>query len=228
MPLIELQFPVLGSEIPADHGYSLYGALSRLVPRIHNGNMALRIGPIRGSYICDGKLRLEPRSSRLRIRVRTDDLPALLSLAGKPLDLDGPRLRIGVPKVMALIPVPTFFARMDVIKASSPKTDLGVKKSRDPQKTRRYLDPAEFLAAVRRELERQDIHAQADLPLQEKGPHAGQPFRHVMRIQGKAIVGFSVIVQGLTAEESLTLQELGLGGRAKMGCGFFVPFRVRG
>jgi CRISPR-associated protein Cas6 len=43
-----------------------------------------------------------------------------------------------------------------------------------------------------------------------------------MRIHGKTIVGFTVLVQGLTAGESIQLQEEGLGGRGKMGCGFFV------
>jgi len=33
-----------------------------------------------------------------------------------------------------------------------------------------------------------------------------------------------VLIEGLTAEESLTVQEHGLGGRRHMGCGLFVPF----
>ncbi len=65
MPLIELHFPVFGSEIPADHGYALYGAMSRLVPILHTPELALRIGPIRGTYLGNGKLGLEPRGARL-------------------------------------------------------------------------------------------------------------------------------------------------------------------
>lgn len=225
MPLIELHFPVLGTEIPSDHGYALYGAVSRLVPKLHAHEMPLRIGPIRGSYVGNGKLRLEPRQARLRVRFRPDDLPMLLPLAGKSLDLDGHIVRLGVPNVSALVPAPNLIARMVVIKASSPKTDPSDKGSRDRQKTKRYQEPAEFLQAVRRELDRNDIHADADLPIYETGPHAGQPRRHVLRIHGKTIVGFTVMVQGMTAEESLELQEHGLGGRAKMGCGFFVPMR---
>jgi hypothetical protein len=34
-----------------------------------------------------------------------------------------------------------------------------------------------------------------------------------------------VIIEGLTAEESLTIQEKGIGGRRHMGCGVFVPLR---
>jgi hypothetical protein len=226
MHLIELHFPVLGAEIPADHGYALYGAMSRLVPKLHTEEMPVRIGPIRGTYIGDGKLRLQPRGSRLRVRLHPDDVPAVLPLAGKSLELDGHSVRLGVPQVCALVPTTTLFARTVVIKASSPKTSPADKASRDREKTKRYQEPGEFLAAIRREFERQNIGADADLPLHETGPRAGQACRHVLRIHGKTIVGFSVIVQGLTAEESLTLQEQGLGGRSKMGCGFFVPFRV--
>jgi hypothetical protein len=225
--MIELHFPVCGAEIPSDHGYALYGAMSRVVPRIHTREMPLRIGPIRGAYVGNRKLRLEPRGSRLRVRLQPDDLPIVLPLAGKNLDLDGHAIRLGVPQVSALVPAPMLFARMVVIKASSPKTDPVVKNSRDREKTKRYQNPAEFLAALRRELEREGIGADADLPLHEAGQRAGQPWRHVVRIHAKTIVGFSVIIQGLTAEESLTIQEQGLGGRSKMGCGFFVPWNAR-
>jgi hypothetical protein len=225
MPLIEILFPILGTEIPADHGYSLYGALSRLVPKLHTPGTPLRIGPIRGNYVGNGKLHLEPPGSRLRMRMPPDFLPVVLPLAGKSVDLDGHTVRLGVPQVSALAPVPTLFARTVVIKASSPKADPAIKTSRDREKTKRYLDPAEFLAAVRRELQRQGIGAEPDLPMHETGPHAGQPCRRVLRIHGKAIVGFSVIIQGLTAEESIRIQENSLGGRSKMGCGFFVPLK---
>lgn len=227
MSQIELHFPVLGAEIPADHGYALYGALSRLLPMLHTHEISVRIGPIRGTYVGDGKLRLEPRGSRLRIRLRPDHLPAVLLLAGKSLDLDGHSVRLGVPQVSALVPATTLFARTVVIKASSPKVNPEDKASRDRQKTKRYQEPAEFLAAVRRELGRLNVRALADLPLREAGDRAGQPCRRVLRIHGKTLIGFSVIVQGLSAEESLILQEKGLGGKAKMGCGFFVPLKER-
>jgi len=49
--------------------------------------------------------------------------------------------------------------------------------------------------------------------------------RRVMRIKDKTIVGFRVAVSQLTAEESIALQENGIGGRRRMGCGIFVPVR---
>ncbi len=70
----------------------------------------------------------------------------------------------------------------------------------------------EFLAAAQRQREQLGIKGQA---------HLGA--RRTLRVRDKQVVGFAMDVTQLTAEESLTLQEKGLGGRRKMGCGVFVP-----
>ena len=44
-----------------------------------------------------------------------------------------------------------------------------------------------------------------------------------VRIKDREIVGYEVVIERLTAEESLTVQEHGLGGRRHMGCGVFTP-----
>ncbi len=56
--MIDMHFPLVGTDILADHGYALYGAMARIVPKLHSPEMPLRIGPIRGTYIGNGKLRL--------------------------------------------------------------------------------------------------------------------------------------------------------------------------
>lgn len=45
--------------------------------------------------------------------------------------------------------------------------------------------------------------------------------RKTFQIHGKQVVGYEVLVTELSAPEAITLQEVGLGGRRKMGCGFF-------
>ena len=76
-----------------------------------------------------------------------------------------------------------------------------------------FLKEDEFLAAAKRQLEQLGINGQA---------HIGA--RRTFRVRDKQVVGFEMGVTQLTAEESLTLQEQGLGGRRKMGCGVFVPW----
>ena len=75
-----------------------------------------------------------------------------------------------------------------------------------------FLEEKNFLEAVQRQLQNLDIACEALL---------GQ--RRTLQIKEKQVVGFEMIVEGLTGEESVRLQEQGIGGRRKMGCGLFVP-----
>ena len=47
--------------------------------------------------------------------------------------------------------------------------------------------------------------------------------RRTFSIHGRQVVGYSILASELTADESIRLQENGLGGRRKLGCGFFEP-----
>jgi len=205
MPLIDLVFPVKGDRVPLDHGYTLYAALTRLVPQLHE-HPKVAIHPIRGQAAGEGNLILNDRS-RLTFRIPAERIPEFLSLAGQRLDLDGQPLHIGVPQVLALKPTANLAAHMVTIKG--------------------FMEPEGFLEAARRQLDALDISREAivGIPQAEEGrPDEGEPIRRVLRIKDKTIVGFAVQVSGLTAEESLSLQEHGIGGRRHMGCGVFVPF----
>lgn len=203
---VELAFLLTGDTLPVDHGYALYGALSRVLPEVHTDALPVAVGSVHGSPTGNGKLRIG-ECSRLRIRAPASLIGALLPLAGKALDVDGCRLRIGVPSVYPLVPAPLLSAAMVTIKNA--------------------VEPDAFLAAVRADLVALDIKGRPELPIIEDktSPHAGKPRRRVLRIKDNVIVGYALRVGGLTAEESLLLQERGLGGRRKMGCGWFTPVR---
>lgn len=76
-----------------------------------------------------------------------------------------------------------------------------------------FVEPDRFLAATGRQL--QEIGGTADLHLRE---------RRTLRIKDKKVVGFEMVVNQLTPQDSLKLQEVGLGGRRRFGCGVFVPY----
>lgn len=76
-----------------------------------------------------------------------------------------------------------------------------------------FVEPETFLAAVKRQL--QERVGTADLRLGE---------RRTLRVKDKRVVGFETIAEGLNAENSLKLQDDGLGGRRRFGCGVFVPY----
>jgi CRISPR-associated protein Cas6 len=77
-----------------------------------------------------------------------------------------------------------------------------------------FFDPVPFQTALRRQLDQLNISDQIQVTLGR---------RRTLRIKDKEVVGHEVLLEGLTAEESLAVQETGLGGRRHMGCGVFVP-----
>jgi CRISPR-associated protein Cas6 len=208
MNIVELCFPVLGTTIATDHGYDLYAALSRLVPSLHEPNAPFNIGPITGDPVGRDSLRLN-RRSRLRCRLPAEAIPTLLPLAGKALDLDGHRVRLGVPSIRPLTPAENLAARLVTIRVQSVKQPT----------------PEQFLNAVRWRLAKHGFSGEPTLLLVRSGPRAGQPCRRILRIKGRKLVGYSVQITGLPAEDSLRLQAESPFGRRRMGCGFFVPMK---
>jgi CRISPR-associated protein Cas6 len=208
MTTVDLLFPVRGGTLPTDHHYPLFAALSRLVPWLHDATAPVAVAPINGNYGGDGQLRIDPSRSRLRFRLRVEDLPRLLPLAGKRLDVMGHAVRLGVPHVMALEPAAELLAHTVFIKNA--------------------VEPAAFVAAARKKLDDLGVAGQAELPVIPSGPRKGEPQRKVLRVKKNVLVCYPLWVRGLTAAESLRLQEAGLGGRRRMGGGFFIPARGAG
>ena len=192
MPVVDLAFRLTGSKVPVDHGYALYSAISRLIPEIHEAKN-IGVHPIRGTYSGNGELMLRD-SSRLVVRMESEQIGQFLKLAGKKLEIDSYSFRVGVPEVRVLLPRAALYSRLVTIKG--------------------FMEPAEFLEAAKRQLEK--IEVQAELQIGE---------RRTFRIKDKQVVGFELAATGLDAEDSIRLQENGLGGRRHMGCGVFVPWR---
>lgn len=205
--MIDLQFPVSGHLLPVDHGYNLYSALSAQLAWLHKSDTAIAIAPIRGQWQGNGLLRLGPRRSQLCLRVPVEVISSALALAGKSLVIAGHEVQLGVPSVHALVPAPSLVANLVTIK--------------------KFTEAAPFLAAARRQLDDLHVVGVLGVPVVTGGAHQGQPRRKILRIHDKAVVGFTLEVTNLTADESIRLQEHGLGGRRRMGCGFFVPLRPR-
>ena len=74
-----------------------------------------------------------------------------------------------------------------------------------------------------RKLAELGVSGEPQLPIHIEGNRAGEPKRRVVRVKGVIIVGYALIMAELTAGDSLTLQERGLGGRTQLGCGYFSP-----
>jgi CRISPR-associated protein Cas6 len=204
--MLDMVFRVRGDLLAAEHHYLLLGALAELVPEFHVEGAGLRFAPINGQLEGKGTIRLSDRS-RLRVRLPADRVALVLPLAGRTIRIGDHRVMLGTPTVAALTPAPTVAARTVTFKNS--------------------VEPEQFLAVARRKLDELGIAGEPGIPLIRDGERTGQPRRKVLRIKGRRIVGYALQVEGLTADESLLLQEKGLGGRCRIGCGFFLPVQPR-
>ena len=208
-PVLDILFRAIGTELPTDHGYALFGALSRILETEEDqwmhGNPHIGLHTVRGAYLGNGRI-LIGSNSRLGLRLPSYLLPYSLKLAGKSLDLEGCKLRVGVSETRALIPAPTLHCRIAT--------------------TKNGHDTARFDAEIARQLAALGIRGKVfRVPKFPKGSVGRDPSRRIVRVKNKRIVGYSVLATELTVEESIRLQERGLGGRRRMGCGVFVPSR---
>ncbi len=192
---IDLYFPVRGREIPVDHGYALYSAISRVLEKPEDPWLHARedvgIQLIRGRYQGKGRLALAP-GSRIGIRLPAALVPGFLPLAGKKLDIGTDVLHIGIPQPYALEPAATMYAHMVT--------------------TKNGQDEVRFDAEVSRQLEALGVRGDP-----QRGP------RRNFRVKDKTVVAHTLQITGLSDEDSIRLQEHGIGGRRKLGCGIFVP-----
>lgn len=205
-PTLDVLFRIIGPEAPADHGYALFGALSRILEtesdRWMHGNPQIGLHTIRGVRLGAGRQLVGP-DARLGLRLPSDLLPRSLKLAGKSIGLDGCKLRIGTSQTRALVPAATLHCRVVT--------------------TRNGNDPARFDAEIARQLAALGIRGRVlRVPQNAQPPGGRDPSRRIFRLKDKRIVGYSMLATELTAEESIRLQERGLGGRRRMGCGVFV------
>jgi CRISPR-associated protein Cas6 len=214
---VDVAFAVSGDKAPVDHGYALYGSISRILPQLHPPHGALQetelgqdlwrsvgIHPMNGR-ICGNRLLKIDAGTQVRIRIDREQVEQVMPLAGRVLELDGWTIRIGKPKIEPLVPSVFLRSRLVVIKG--------------------FMEPAPFLEAVARQLQQLRISGQPGIPYRKSnGAATGSPLlRRTLQIRDKVVVGYALEVSALTAEEAVALQEHGLGGRRRFGCGIFVP-----
>ena len=212
-PCINVSFSLSGKQLPADHGYVLYSAISRSVSALH-GIDWLAIELISGVPSGRGLISLSERDANLRLRIPADHYREVLPLAGKRLDIGGHQIRLGLPVARALGPAPSLYARVVTIK--------------------KFTEPEPFMDAVNRKLDSFGVKGRVELPLDEQGRYR----RRIVTIHGKSVVGFSLAVHDLSDQDSLLLQAgavkamsseddsikwQSIFSRRAMGCGIFNP-----
>ncbi|MCI0412377.1 type I-MYXAN CRISPR-associated protein Cas6/Cmx6 [bacterium] len=135
MILLEIKFPIFGTSLPSDHGYSVFASISRLIPQAHEGDW-LAIDTMPGAVRGDGTILINGRA-RLRMRAPQNYVRLVLQLAGKRLDVSGHHIRLGIPQIFLLQASEALYARSVTIK--------------------KFTEPEPFLEAVKRKLDEMGI-----------------------------------------------------------------------
>jgi CRISPR-associated protein Cas6 len=193
--VIEAAFGLQGDSIPVDHGYALYAALSHL--------------PDTGPWIhAADDVAIHP----IRGRYLGDGALKLNNQS---------RLRIRLPAAALPHILPIAGKALEIegkrLRIRTPETRLTSPAATlyaHLVTTRNGQDEARFDTEILHQLETLQIRGK---------PTRGQ--RRVIRIKDKRVVAHALLVSELSAEESICLQAVGLGGRRKMGCGVFVPWK---
>ncbi|MDD3529698.1 MAG: type I-MYXAN CRISPR-associated protein Cas6/Cmx6 [Gallionellaceae bacterium] len=188
----DVQFDLVGSEIPADHGYSLYAALADRLPWLA-GTAGAGIHPIHGAPTGRNDNLVINRRVKLVLRVPVERLDDVHRLVGTHIDSGAGELAIGAAKDRQLLPFAHLYSPLVVFDSD---------------------DEVEFLAAARAELEKMAVQC---------GMIPGK--RRKMRLPGGEVWGYSLMLHDVGQEQSLRVQEQGLGHHRAYGCGLFVPHK---
>lgn len=201
--IVDLAFQVRCRTLPLDHAHALSEALHGALPWLAEEALA-GVHTIHGAPSGNGWYRPEEtedavlhlsRRSRLNLRLPRGRLDAARALTGMSLEVAGHPLEVGEATVKPLNPMPELFSRYVLCDEGS---------SEDA-----------FYAWMAEELGRLGIGVRKLL--------CGRD-HHVRTPEGTRYAR-SVMVAELDKQESLRLQQQGVGAGRRMGCGLFIPHK---
>ena len=131
----------------------------------------------------------------MRLRVPKQRLEEAQALTGKTLDIDGHTLEVGKSEVFMLSSLPTLFSRYVI--------------------TREELDEGEFLQQAAEQMLEMDIPCRKMLG----------GITHTLGFPEGPVFTRSLMVADLEPEQSVRLQQHGLGEGRMIGCGLFLPHK---
>jgi len=212
MNFLEIQFALRGKTLPADHGYALYSAVKKLLQESEDESLPKNLPPevrlctVSGISDQCGMIYLN-RGSRFRLRCPSEQMQTWYRLLqNQVFEIQGHLIRLIQPRITLPEANEILVSRLVTFKLDAiDRADL----------------PRYFLESCQKGLERLKIRGQAFIPSDANGDLA----RRTIQVKDKKIVGYGLVVEGLSQEDSLKLQWHGLGGRQHFGCGWFYPAR---
>jgi CRISPR-associated protein Cas6 len=201
--VVDVSFRIGCRTLPIDHAHALCEAILVKLPWLSNEDGA-GLHVIHGAASGNGWLRPEDseqavlhlsRRARLTLRVPAHRIDDATHLSGAMLNIAGHALEVQTPSVRPLNPIDTLFARHVV--GAKDQHEMG------------------FVEYAAGEFAGMGVHVRKLV--------CG--ISHVIRTPKEDIFTRSVMVAGLNPEESVILQQQGLGPGRTIGCGLFIPHK---
>ena len=200
--IVDAVFAISCRCLPVDHAYALSQAIQAVLPWFA-GEPGAGLHTVHGAASGSGWLRPEgedavlqlSRRTKLALRLPRRRLEDAGVLVGQTLDIAGYTLRIDDLAPRPLARITTLFSRCVMMPACD--------------------DEADFLLAAAAQLSEVGISPQRVL-CGRVTPVATPARTYQTR---------SLMLAGLTPEQSLAMQRHGLGAERKLGCGLFIPHK---
>ena len=201
--VVDLAFRINCPMLPLDHAHALSSQLLRELPWLGEEARA-GVHLIHGAASGNGWFRPEDvsnevlhlsRRTRMRLRVPRHRLDDARSLTGKTLDIDGHPLELGDTEVFLLSSLSTLFARYVIAREED--------------------DEEQFLEEAAEQMRGIGINCRKLLG----------GITHKLSFPDGDVFTRSLMVADLEPEQSVRLQEVGLGAGRTIGCGLFIPHR---
>lgn len=200
--IVDVSFKVQCKQLPLDHAYELSQVVQQALPWFANEPQT-GIHLIHGAESGNGWIRPEDpdailslsRRTRFMLRVPKSRIDETSGLAGKSLNVAGNDLLLSAPHEKPLSALTTIFARY----VAAENID----------------DEEAFLNQVAQSLKEKGIGV--------KKMMCGRA--HVLRMPREDFLTRSLMIDGLEVEESVYLQQHGLGEGRLYGCGLFIPHK---
>nr|MBS0019584.1 type I-MYXAN CRISPR-associated protein Cas6/Cmx6 [Gammaproteobacteria bacterium] len=201
--VVDVSFRIDCRMLPLDHAHALSAAILTQLPWLSDEERA-GIHVIHGAASGNGWMRPEDsgqallhlsRRARLTLRVPAHRIDDAARLSGATLDIAGHALQVQLPSVRSLNPIETLFARYVI--------------------TAENQDELHFVEYAADQLAGMGVRVRKLL--------CG--IAHVITTPTENIFTRSVMVAGLNPEESVRLQQQGLGPGRTIGCGLFIPHK---
>ena len=176
----------------------LYSAIKNQIPFLQQCDFS-RVKEINGIKHSYSYTKLIPKSV-FKLRSPISQAGKIYDLAGKRIQVGEANISIGIPTITALTPAKDLASELVVIKL----------------KHEEHLVADRFLIVAERQMREYGIKGRVSLNVKD-----GSLEKRGLSVRQCKNFGYSVKVSGLSEEDSIKLKILGLGGKRRMGAGWF-------